>query len=183
MELHLDRTATPGRRLLQHPRPDAVATACLDFHRLLPRHDRTAVMSSLSEPRRPRLLPQNRKLRHLKGLSLRNLSFQPPHTRSADDAALNRSPGKLEVLRETRQLHPSRSSESLRKDARRPADALRPTRPRKMSLSLVHANAMTRQKRLEEMLESAVGDVFFSLHVGRDAEPVYISETRERSAV
>lgn len=138
-------------------------------------------MSSLSEPRRPRLLAQNRKLRHLQGISLRNLAFAPAHLATADDAAIA-SPSKLEVLRETQQLHQSRSSESLRKDSVR-AEKRRPQRPRKTSLSLAHANSGVRQKKLETYVDGVVGDVFFSLHVGGSDEPVYISEVRERSAV
>lgn len=139
-------------------------------------------MSSLSEPRRPRLLPQNRKLRHLKGIWLRNLSFAPTSLRTADDAELNKSPKKLQVLKETSQLHASRSSESLRKDSFRP-DTLRPQTKRRTSLSLAHASPVARQKKLEALVDEAVGDVFFSLHVNGDNEPVYISEVRERSAV
>lgn len=139
-------------------------------------------MSSLAEPRRPRLLPQNRKLRHLRGIWLRNLSFAPTSLRTADDADLATSLNRLPVLRETSQLHPSRSSESLRKDNVR-HDALRPQQKRRTSLSLAHVNPVTRQKNLESLFEESVGDVFYSLHVDSDAEPVYISEVRERATV
>ncbi|KAH7179260.1 UV radiation resistance protein and autophagy-related subunit 14-domain-containing protein [Fusarium flagelliforme] len=137
-------------------------------------------MSSLAEPRRPRLLAQNRKLRHLRGIWLRNLSFAPTSLRTADDADLATSLNKLPVLRESGQLHPSRSSESLRKDNVR-HDALRPQQKRRTSLSLAQVNPVTRQKNLETLFEETVGDVFYSLHVDGDAEPVYISEVRERS--
>lgn len=149
-------------------------------------------MSTLSEPRRPRLLPQNRKLRHLKGLSLRNLSFAPAHLHTADDALLGgRSPqnqrAKLEALRETTPLQHSRSSGSLRRDSLRASssDNLRPQRPRRTSLNLgpTQATAWSRQRTLEELVDAAVGDVFFTLHVKDEEEPVYMSEMRERSAV
>lgn len=139
-------------------------------------------MSSLSEPRRPRLLPQNRKLRHLKGVWLRNLSFAPTSLRSADDGDLNKSPQKLKVLREAGQLHASRSSEHLRKDSLR-HDNLRPSRPRRTSLNLAHASPVVRQRKLEALVDEAVGDVFFSLHGDGEVEPLYVSEVRERSAV
>ena len=139
-------------------------------------------MSTLAEPRRPRLLPQNRKLRHLKGVWLRNLSFAPTSLRTADDADLNRSPKKLQVLRETSQLHSSRSSENLRTDSLK-ADTRRPTGVRRTSLSLAHASPVARQKKLESFIDEAVGDVFFSLHLDGDVDPVYVSEVRERSAV
>lgn len=170
-------------------------------------------MSSLPEPpRRPRLLPQNRKLRHLRGLSLRNLTFAPAHLRSADDASLGARLGspqhqraKLEVLRESGQLQHSRSSGSLRADSLRqsvsdgfasPAQAsssltvpveTRPSlqRGRRTSLSLsAHfASPVARQKRLEEQVDAAVADVFYTLHVHGEPEPIYISEVGERSAV
>ncbi|PNY25562.1 UV radiation resistance-associated protein, partial [Tolypocladium capitatum] len=139
-------------------------------------------MSSLAEPRRPRLLAQNRKLRHLKGLSLRGLSFAPTHLRTADDAELTRGPGTLGAVREAPLLHASRSSDGLRQDGLR-ADKRRPKQqPRRTSLSLAHATPTSRQKKLEALADGSVGDVFFSLHVGGDAEPVYVSEVRQRSA-
>lgn len=141
-------------------------------------------MSSL-EPRRPRLLAQNRKLRHLKGLSLRNLSFDPPHLQTADDAYVaDSSPRKLEVLREAGSLHPSRSSETLRQDSLRVGkNVARPQQTRRVSLGSAFATPAVRQKKLEEVLDAAVGDVFFSLHVAAHDEPMYISEVRHKSAV
>lgn len=138
-------------------------------------------MSSIAEPRRPRLLPQNRKLRHLRGIWLRNLSFAPTSHRSVDDASLNTSLKKLPLLSESGQLHPSRSSGSLRKDSLRP-DTLR-QQGRRTSLSFAHINPASRQKKLEEAVEEAVGDVFYSLHAGGQDDPVYVSEVRKRSAV
>jgi hypothetical protein len=141
-------------------------------------------MSSLSEPRRPRLLPQNRKLRHLKGLALRNLSFAPTQLRSADDADINRSTRRLEVWNESGHLHPSRSSENLRRDSIHNAPPkTRPPQLRRTSLSLAHSNPGVRQKKLEDLMNSSAGDVFFTIHVASEPEPVYISEVRERSAV
>ncbi|KAK4066475.1 hypothetical protein Trihar35433_6902 [Trichoderma harzianum] len=137
-------------------------------------------MSSLSEPRRPRLLPQNRKLRHLKGLSLRNLSFAPVQLRTSDDVALIRSPNKLGALKEAGQLHGSRSSDNLRHEARPERSRSQP--PRRTSLSTVSLSPAQRQKRLKELLDDTLGDVFFSLHVAGIDEPVYVSEVRERSA-
>ncbi|PTB40794.1 hypothetical protein M441DRAFT_140503 [Trichoderma asperellum CBS 433.97] len=138
-------------------------------------------MPSLPEPRRPRLLPQNRKLRHLKGLSLRNLSFEPVQLRTSDDGALNRSPNKLGALRETGQLHGSRSSDNLRQDALRP-ERSRSQPPRRTSLIAASTSPALKHKRLKELLDDTLGDAFFSLHVNGIEEPVYVSETRERSA-
>ncbi|PNP50478.1 hypothetical protein THARTR1_08860 [Trichoderma harzianum] len=137
-------------------------------------------MSTLSEPRRPRLLPQNRKLRHLKGLSLRNLSFAPVQLRTSDDVALIRSPNKLGALKEAGQLHGSRSSDNLRHESRPERSRSQP--PRRTSLSTVSLSPAQRQKRLKQLLDDTLGDVFFSLHVAGIDEPVYVSEVRERSA-
>ncbi|KAH7122179.1 hypothetical protein B0J13DRAFT_512302 [Dactylonectria estremocensis] len=138
--------------------------------------------SSLAEPRRPRLLSQNRKLRHLRGVWLRNLTFAPAMLRTTDDADINRSPKKLPAVSESSQLHPSRSSESLRNDSLRRPETKRPQKVRRTSLSLAHANPVARQRKLETLVEEAVGDVFYSLHVAGRADPVYVSEVRERSA-
>ncbi|KAF4505692.1 hypothetical protein G6O67_007613 [Ophiocordyceps sinensis] len=139
-------------------------------------------MSALSEPRPPRLLAQNRKLRHLKGLSLRNLSFAPANRCSADDAALPPSPGTLGTLRRSSSLQSSRSTDSLRLESLRPDKRWRPPQTRKISLNLAQASPASRQKKLEALVNGSLGDVFLSLHVGRDPEPVYVSEMRQRSA-
>ncbi|KAF4124865.1 UV radiation resistance-associated protein [Geosmithia morbida] len=174
-------------------------------------------MSTLSEPRRPRLLAQNRKLRHLKGLWLRNLSFVPPNLRTTDDALVGssgigigsaggassrlRRPSRLEAVHESTgdqtssRLQQSRSSENLRTGglggphaaattaASSEALALRPL-PRRRSLSIGSLSQNTpasRQKVLEELADTSVGDAFFSLHVDGQDEPVYVSEVRHRS--
>lgn len=141
-------------------------------------------MSTLSEPRRPRLSPQNRKLRHLKGLSLRNLSFAPVQLRTADDAALSRHRSSSKLM-QAGQLHGSRSSDNLRQDARAAvADNIaRSQPPRRTSLSSLSTSPAQRQRRLKQLLDETLGDVFFSLHVAGVDEPVYVSEVRERSAV
>lgn len=140
------------------------------------------------EPRRPRLLPQNRKLRHLNGLSLRNLSFAPPRLlRTADDADLivQKNTQKLEPLREAGTLQSSRSSDNLRRDSLHSGQdgGARPQQARRTSLSLAHWNLGTRQKKLEEVVDTAVGDTFFTVHVSGEKEPVYVSEVKLKSAV
>lgn len=133
-------------------------------------------MSSLSEPRRPRLLASNRKLRHLRGISLRELSFAPSSLYTSDDAAL---PSRLQALSETG-LHASRSSDNLRLHS----ETKRPKGVRRTSLSLnpTHTTPAVRQRRLEGLRDGAVGEVFFSLHTGGE-DPVYVSEVRDRSTV
>lgn len=119
---------------------------------------------------RPLLLPQNRKLRHLRGIYLRNLSFVRPRGRTIDDAAINKSPGKLEALRETHQLHHALSTESLR-----------PVAGRRRSTNLANASPFTRQKKLEYTVESRIADAFFSLHCEGEEDAIYVSEVAERA--
>lgn len=121
---------------------------------------------------RPLLLPQNRKLRHLRGIYLRNLTFSRPRGRTIDDASLNRSTAKLDTLRETAQLHHAASSEDLR-----------PSAGRRRSTNPVNINPLTRQKKIEDTFNNRLADSFFSLHVDGEEEPVYISEVEERSTV
>ncbi|KAK4038997.1 UV radiation resistance protein and autophagy-related subunit 14-domain-containing protein [Parachaetomium inaequale] len=124
-----------------------------------------------AEPTRPLLLPQNRKLRHLRGIALRNLAFSRPRGRTIDDAALNNaSPAKLEALRTTPRLHHALSSEDLR-----------PPTARRRSTNLAGASPASRQKQVEDVFDSKLADAFFSLHVERREEPIYISEVEERA--
>lgn len=125
-----------------------------------------------SESTRPLLLPQNRKLRHLRGISLRNLTFSRPRGRTIDDVALNKSSAKLESLRLTQQIHHALSSEDLR-----------PPAGRRRSTNLSNGSPVTRQKRLEDTFDSKLADAFFSLHVEGEEEPIYISEVAERATV
>lgn len=128
---------------------------------------------------RPLLLPQNRRLRHLHGLSLRNLTFTKPHGRTTDDAAINKTHSKLDTLRETSQLHHSQSSENLSCPM---TATLPPTpKPRRRSTNLGNANLLTRQKQLELSVDARAADVFFSLHCDPTSDPFYISETGKRA--
>lgn len=126
----------------------------------------------MSNSTRPLLLAQNRKLRHLRGIFLRNLTFTRPHGRTTDDAALNKSPAKLEALREGQQIHHSLSSE-----------ALRPKAGRRRSTNLSYPNPVTRQRKIEDKFDAKLADAFFSLHVDGEEEPIYTSEILERATV
>ncbi|CAN8101697.1 unnamed protein product [Discula destructiva] len=132
---------------------------------------------------RPILLPQNRKIRHLQGIFLRNLTYQRPRGKTADDSAVKHSPEKAETLRESiqQQLHHCASSENLASTSTSTLN-LRPGGARRRSTNLGNATPLTRQKHLEASIEKRVADVFFSLHVEGEDDPVYISEIGERSA-
>lgn len=126
----------------------------------------------MAESSRPVLLPQNRKIRHLQGIFLRNLSFDRPKGQTADDSAVKHSSSKLESLRKNAQLHHSASSETLR-----------PRTARRRSTNLGNATPFARQKHLEASLEKRVADAFFTLHVPGEDEPIYISEIAQRATV
>lgn len=128
----------------------------------------------MADSSRPVLLAQNRKMRHLQGIFVRNLTFDRPHGKTIDDSAVRHSPGKVEALRETVQLHHSASSEDI---------LLRPGAARRRSTNLGNATPFTRQKHLEASIDKRVADVFFSLHVEGEEDPVYVSEVGERATV
>lgn len=123
-----------------------------------------------SEPSRPLLLPQNRKIRHLQGIYLRNLTFSRPRGQTIDDAGLNKSPGKLEALREP-QLHHAHSSSDLRQ----------PQGARRTSTNWAGESPGFRQKKLEDVVDSRMADTFFSLHCRGQEEPIYISEVAKKA--
>ncbi|TAQ83222.1 hypothetical protein B7494_g8455 [Chlorociboria aeruginascens] len=124
-----------------------------------------------SESVRPLLLPQNRKLRHLQGIYLRNLTLTRPRGHTIDDAALNKSPQKLQALREP-QLHHAQSSGDLRKQ---------PSTLRRTSSNWSAASPQSRQKKLEDVIDSRMADSFFSLHCEGQEDPLYISEVVEKA--
>ncbi|KAL1874216.1 hypothetical protein VTK73DRAFT_543 [Phialemonium thermophilum] len=124
-----------------------------------------------TESPRPVLLPQNRKLRHLRGIYLRNLRFSRPRGRTIDDAAINKSPSKLETLRDTHQLHHSLSTEDLRSP---PAD-------RKWTNNLSNTVLSLRQRTTESATGEGLADAFFSLHCEGEEDPIYISEVSQRA--
>ncbi|KAF2733917.1 UV radiation resistance-associated gene protein [Polyplosphaeria fusca] len=154
---------------------------------------------------RPWLLPYNRKLRHLQGITIRNLTLTPTpsrqHGKTIDDEAIPstlKSPTKALALRESRGLAHSRSSSDLKSsegDPKRSSRHLTPqssptksTRPgagkgmrRRSTLEWSGATPLVRQRKLEDIARDRMADTFFTLHVDGDAEPVYISEVAEKA--
>jgi hypothetical protein len=128
-----------------------------------------------SESPRPLLLPQNRKLRHLQGISLRNLTLTHPRGYTIDDAALNKSPEKLEALREP-ELHHSQSTDTL--NAKK-----RPGKTRRRSTIWAGQSPGYRQKKLEDVIYGGMADSFFSLHCEGQSDPIYVSEVVKKAMV
>lgn len=132
-----------------------------------------------TETSRPLLLPQNRRLRHLKGIWLRNLTSIRLRGQTIDDATLNKTPEKLEALREAARepgLQQSASSDNLNA-------SIRPRGVRRRSTVWAGATPGYRQKKLEDVIEGGMVDTFFSLHYDGEDEPVYISEVIEKAMV
>ncbi|EPE09837.1 uv radiation resistance-associated protein [Ophiostoma piceae UAMH 11346] len=139
------------------------------------------------------LLPQNRKLRHLRGIYLRNLTFPQPRGYSIDDATINKtSVDKRERAlsnHSSKVLHHARSSDNLKTSSSSatpsshslssPATDTQPTRGRRVTLS--GANSLARQHILEQALDSSTADAFFSLHCEGCADPLYVSEVEEKA--
>ncbi|KAI1313988.1 UV radiation resistance-associated protein [Xylaria venustula] len=119
------------------------------------------------------MLSQNRRLRHLHGIYVRNLSFTKPHGRAADDldADLQSHATKPADSQHPHKLQHSHSSESLRPRAG----------ARRRSTALANATPVTRHKQLEYTVESRAADVFFSLHCQGEDDPIYISEVGHRA--
>lgn len=131
---------------------------------------------SSPEPPPPLLAPENRRLRHLRGLYLRNLTFARPSLRTVDDSELNGSPSSVKKGKGRRrsslgELHGARPSEAVRAGERRANAALG-----------AGAGPAERQRRLQGSVEGRVADGFFSLHCDEEG-PIYFSEVVERASV
>ncbi|KAL5611755.1 uncharacterized protein BROUX77_001911 [Berkeleyomyces rouxiae] len=155
----------------------------------------------------PVLLAENRKLRHLRGVYLRNLTFQPSVGTTHDDSALTKpkAKGKLRVI-ENGKLPHARSSDDLIGEGARvganarhvrsrtslsgpapaalllgthPPGALAP--PSVPGSAYAKAEGVTsQQKDMRTTADAQLADVFFSLHCEDEPEPVYISEMIEK---
>ena len=151
---------------------------------------------------------QNRKLRHVQGISLRNLTLaqHPPRSRgkTIDDESLPnalKTPAKALALRESRSLEHSRSSSDIKSaglangalfmekkagsaldDSENPNLRPEATKLRRRStLNWETALPEARQKTLEDVVAGKLADVFFSLHCDDMDEPIYVSEVTERT--
>lgn len=132
-----------------------------------------------SESSRPLLLRQNRRLRHLKGIFLRNLTLNRPRGHTIDDASLNKTPEKLEAIRQA--LREPTLQHSLSSDALNAK--IRPGKMRRRSTVWAGQSPVFRQKKLEDVIATGMTDSFFSLHCEGVEEPIYISEVIEKAMV
>ncbi|OJD33257.1 uv radiation resistance protein [Diplodia corticola] len=160
---------------------------------------------------RPWLLPYNRKIRHLQGITIRNLALVQaagrPRRGTIDDDAIPSSlktTTKALAQRESRKLEHSRSSTDLRSNDLKPIsesavnDSPRPDskdaaasdvslRPgfsrmrRRSTMEWSGASPLERQKKLEDVTGGRMANTFFSLHVDGIGQPVYVSEEVEKA--
>ncbi|KAI9928130.1 hypothetical protein MW887_002163 [Aspergillus wentii] len=143
---------------------------------------------------RPWLFPSNRKLRHLQGISFRNVVVTPPSNKARgkaiDDEDIPnslQSPSKILAQNDSRALHSSRSFTSLKSaetDESRSRTEKRPVvRPprRRSTLPWSDPNPQTRQIKLEDITKSRMADTWFSIHCDGIDSPIYISEVVENA--
>lgn len=133
---------------------------------------------------------QNRRLRHLQGISVRNLVVTPPNRtrgKTIDDEDIPnslQSPSKILAQDVNRQLHPSRSFTDLQSTPPRetPTRKEHPLRSlRRNTLPWNDPNPRTRQIKLEDITRSRMADTWFSLHCDGHEGPVYVSEIVENA--
>lgn len=135
---------------------------------------------------------QNRKLRHLNAISVRNLVVRPSSTRARgktidDDNIPNtlKSPSKILAQNESRPIHPSRSFTDLKfrqgeENHVKKRPDMRESRRRSL-LPWNDPNPRTRQIKLEDIIKNRMVDTFFSIHCEGMNEPVYISEVVDKA--
>ncbi|MCJ1388139.1 hypothetical protein MMC18_000984 [Xylographa bjoerkii] len=155
----------------------------------------------------PWLLPSNRKLRHLQGISLRNVTFDDPHspsrTETIDDDALSTTyvtPQKLTALREEAgRMEHSRSSGDLKAASGQNVDPVKPgmnmvqldgtaaSRPsiatmrRRSTYNWGSTTPDIRQKKLEDVIVDKLPETFVAIYPVGSNSPIYISETITKS--
>ncbi|KAG9889648.1 hypothetical protein KCU98_g15099, partial [Aureobasidium melanogenum] len=151
---------------------------------------------------RPWLIPSNRKLRHLQAITLRNLALSHQATRprrgTIDDDGLpatKKSPAKMLALREahSNMIH-SKSSDDLRPIhesasslSSSPTKQRTPPRPsfaklrRRSTLEWAASTSQQRQRRLYDVSAQRMADLFYSMHIPNQQDPIYVSEVAERA--
>ncbi|MCJ1478826.1 hypothetical protein MMC13_007510 [Lambiella insularis] len=142
----------------------------------------------------PWLLATNRKLRHVQGVSLRNISFEEAKGRTrnetVDDASLpstSNTPSRVLALRELRGHFKSMTDiqtiPSLNEDtnaAARPGQSV-PTLRRRSTHNWSNTTPDIRQKSLEDVVATRLPETFVSIHSVGVGFPIYITETSRKT--
>ncbi|KHJ31156.1 putative uv radiation resistance protein [Erysiphe necator] len=123
-----------------------------------------------NDPPRPLLLPQNRKIRHLQGIYVRNLTLPP-----LDDCITNDISLSSGLRSRSLQVHkpPLQRSNSFQDDELRELQRYNTNR--------VGASSGLRRKTLDQVMASNSADTFVTLHCASQIDPIYISEIIEDS--
>ncbi|RKF72478.1 UV radiation resistance associated protein [Golovinomyces cichoracearum] len=127
----------------------------------------------VNEAPRPLLLPQNRKIRHLRGIYLRNLNLNlsRPAGHTTDDVVGKTFSSALPSA----QIHESSLQDSFTSQVPSPSELSRED----SSLALVPP--FLNQQNLEEVIDWNVADTFITLHCASQTGPIYISEVVQKS--
>ncbi|KAL4782223.1 UV radiation resistance protein and autophagy-related subunit 14-domain-containing protein [Aspergillus varians] len=138
------------------------------------------------------LFPSCRKLRHLQGVSIRNLVVDPPSRargKTIDDEDIPnslQSPSKIFARDTNRSLHHSRSFSNLKSfpasgDQSGRTEQRLPLRQARRTSTLPWSdpNPQVRQVKLEDITRSRIANTWFSIHCDGVDEPVYVSEITE----
>ncbi|KAL1965678.1 hypothetical protein VTN77DRAFT_5178 [Rasamsonia byssochlamydoides] len=159
-------------------------------------YDTSGYDVAASRRERPWQFLSNRKLRHLQGVSVRNLYITPPNRargKTIDDDDLPnalKSPAKFLAQAESRSVHHSRSYTDLQlshsklnltsSDNEKNTHDARRLR-RRNTLPWSGGNLEIRQTQLEDITKSRMADTWFSIHCDGIDNPVYISEVVEKA--
>ncbi|RPB25845.1 hypothetical protein L211DRAFT_821722 [Terfezia boudieri ATCC MYA-4762] len=138
---------------------------------------------------RPLLAPWGRKLRHLNGIALRNISEKPPvrpRGKSNDDASIAgswRSSTQILTIQEEAALSHSKSSSDLRASAAAAQlNATDTAKGRWRRSTLRIDDPLSIQRLFEEAPSTRLPDTFFTLHhTSAKEDPIYISEIISQS--
>lgn len=144
---------------------------------------------------------QNRRLRHLHGISLRNLNLTRPAARprgkTITDDDYNLKTAAKSLRDENRKLHHTKSYDQLLKPEVQQSSSrvlvesdhvvAKPQRPgrgvlrRRSTLHWGTSNPRARQSKLEAVEANRLVNSWFSIHHEQHEQPIYISEVMERS--
>ncbi|TQS37964.1 hypothetical protein Golomagni_01540 [Golovinomyces magnicellulatus] len=127
----------------------------------------------VNEAPRPLLLPQNRKIRHLHGIYLRNINFNlsRPAGYTTDDVVGN----IFSSASPSAQIHESSQQDPFTSQVPVSPESLRD------NSSLAFVPPSLNQQKLEEVIDWNVADTFITLHCASQTEPIYISEVVQKS--
>ncbi|KAE8154946.1 UV radiation resistance protein and autophagy-related subunit 14-domain-containing protein [Aspergillus avenaceus] len=139
---------------------------------------------------------RNRRLRHLQGISIRNLVVTPPSRtrKTIDDEDIPntfQSPSKILAPDPSRSLSHSRSFTNLKSgqidgtprisNEQKQPPPQRRQQQRRNTLPWSDPNPRTRQVKLEDITRSRMADTWFSIHCEHVEAPVYVSEVVENA--